>query len=90
MSIPTQLGVADKKMAVSIQETTGSLEKVINASSTTNFVVALFLGSSMASLWSMIRAMQMIVLYSLLAIKFPVHAELFFKAAIAFAAMDMF
>ena len=56
---------------------------------TGNLCLGIILGASMTYLWGLIRAMQMIVLQSLLSINYPPHAAVFFQAGITFAAVDV-
>ena len=70
--------------------TTDTLGNAINFISSGNFVTKLMIRGSMNELWGMIRALQYIVLLTLVNVTFPPEALLFFKGAIVFASLDIF
>ncbi len=57
--------------------------------STSNFFLVLLMNGSMQQLWGMIRALQLIVLASLMNLQFPANAAVFYQGAIMFATMDL-
>jgi hypothetical protein len=54
-----------------------------------NFIISQLLACSMQQLWSMIRAMQTIIITSIIEIPMPAHAMLFMKSAMTIAQIDV-
>jgi len=70
--------IKDEKAAADISSTTENGGAVVNFMSTGNFLVSIILGGSMAHLWGMIRALQMVILTVLVQIQIPSHTFIFF------------
>ena len=70
--------ISDEKQAEDIGSTTETGGTMVNAMSSGNFFVSIILGGSMAQLWGMIRALQMIILSVLVQIQLPSHTFIFF------------
>ena len=85
--IPPQ--IVDVEMAQTV-EAVGSVTKVaITSALGFNLVITLLIAASMQQLWSMIRAMQLIIISVLVMIPLPWVAQVFFSFSVMFANMDV-
>lgn len=66
--------ISDKETAERIASTTESGGAMVTMFTSSNFIIMILLAGSMEHLWSLIRAMQMIVLSVLVLIKLPAHS----------------
>ena len=67
----------------------GSMQAVKMGSST-NFIVQLMLSGSLMELWGLVRALQLLIMASLLRIPLPAHVNQFYDILLYVASMDLF
>jgi len=90
LALPKQVTAAGAAEIASIEGSTSLMDTVISAVSQSNFALRLGLSGSMASLFGMVRAMQLIVLCAMLKANFPANTQTFFLGASVIASMDVF
>jgi len=74
--------VTDDRQADAVAGSTDQAGASVNMMTTGNFFVSLLLGGSMEHLWGMIRALQMIVLSTLIDMPMPALTLKFFQGCI--------
>ena len=84
---PPTVNVQEANMIKNSGKQGGTLVKSMKAQ---NFFLMLIMKGSMQQLWGMIRAVQMIIFYCLVAVPIPAHAFTFYEACMFFAKQDMF
>jgi len=81
--------ISDPAKSAQMANSTETVGMMVNAVGTGNFLLAIILNGSMQQLFGMIRAIQIIVLTSLMNLVFPSNAAAFYQGAIMFASMDI-
>lgn len=69
--------ISDVEIAESVEDNSNWITEWIETLSSSNFVLGIIMGSSMASLWGMIRALQMVTLSGLTKVKMPIYLHIF-------------
>lgn len=82
--------ILDKETAESLNSMTENGGAMTEMFSLGNFIISILIGGSLQQLWGMIRALQMVVLVSLVDINFPWHARLFLESSVSVAQLDVF
>ena len=81
--------VADPSVADNIVSILSVVEWVLYTVLALIYVLAIAQGGSMQSLWSLVRAMQMIFLCTIVAVPYPAETYMFFNGRIFFK-LDLF
>lgn len=82
--------IADKEEAKAITDDSTSASNAVDMLNSGNFLLMLLIGGSMEQLWSLIRAVQMMILSGLVNIQIPINMFLYLKVCLLFAQMDIF
>lgn len=79
----------DPEQTRKIETGTEGATDFVTFTSSSNFLIAVFLGGTMQTLWGMIRALQLISLSALIQVALPNHMHVFLTICIHFSQMDI-